>query len=108
MTHKSFKNVLDSLDYTIVDNNSQYLGTENLEIFREYLSDKRDGDYKHIEMHILPYILCQIIYIIENNFEFNNDEVKVEYIKLRKQLNNWFIQCNTHDENGNDDVHFIE
>ena len=57
MTQKSFKNILDSLDYTIVDNNTQFLGIENLETIREYLFDKRDGEYKHIEMYIPPYIL---------------------------------------------------
>ena len=36
MAHKSSINVLDSLDYTIVDNNSQYLGIENLESIRDY------------------------------------------------------------------------
>ena len=59
-------------------------------------------------MHILPYILWQINYILENNFKFNDDEIKAEYIKLRKQLINWFIQCNIPDENGNDDVDIIE
>ena len=59
--HKSFINVLDSLDYTIVDNNSQYFRSENLETIRECLLDKRDGEYKHIEMFIVPYILWQII-----------------------------------------------
>ena len=81
MAHKSFENVLDSLDYTIVDNNREYLGIENLETIRENLLDKRDGEYKHIDMHMLPYILWQINYIIENNFKFNNDEIKAEYIK---------------------------
>ena len=70
--------------------------------------DKRDGEYKHIEMHILPYILWQFKYIIEKNFKFNNDENKTEYNNLRKQLINWFIQCITQDENGNDDVNIIE
>ena len=70
--------------------------------------DKRDGEYKLTEMYMLPYILWQNNYIIENNFKFNNDKIKVEYIKIRKQIINWFIQCNTQDENGNDDVHTIE
>ena len=107
MEHKPFKNVLDSLDYTIVDNNSQFLGIDNLETIREYLLDKRDGEYKHIEMYMLPYILWQINYKIKNNLEFNNEKIKVEYIKLRKQLINWFIQCNTQ-KDGNDDVDIIE
>ena len=59
-------------------------------------------------MTILPCILWHINFIIENNFKFNNEEIKVEYIKLRKQLINWYIQCNTQDENGNDDVDIIE
>ena len=57
---------------------------------------------------MLPYILWHIIYIIEINFKFNNDEIKTEYIELRKQLINWFIQCNTQDENGNDGVDILE
>ena len=57
---------------------------------------------------MLPYFLRQTKFIIESSFKFNNDEFKAEYIKLRKQLSNWFIQCNTQDENGNDDVDIIE
>ena len=70
--------------------------------------DKRDGECKHIHMHLLPFILRQNSFIIENNFKFNNDEIKAEFIKLRRQPINWFIQCNTIDENGNDDVDIIE
>ena len=58
-------------------------------------------------MIMLPYILWQVNYIIENDFKFNNDEIKTEYNKLGKQLFNWFIQCNTQDENGKDDVDII-
>ena len=108
MEHKSFKSVLDSLDYTIVDNNSQFLGIENLEIIRNYLLDERDGEYNHVDMFELPYIFPQINYIIENNFKFTDIEIKTEYIKLRKQLIQWFLQCNTQDENGNDDVDIIQ
>ena len=99
MEHKSFKNVLDSLDYTIVDNNSQFLGIENLEMIRKHLLEKRDGEYMHWEMFALLYFIWQINYMIENNFKFNNDEIKVEYIKLKKQPNKWFVQCNTQDDN---------
>ena len=73
MEHKSFKNVLDSLDYVIVDyNNTQFFGIDNLENIREYLLNKQDGENE------LPHILWQINYIIENNFEFNDDEIKAE------------------------------
>ena len=34
MAYKSFKIVLDSLDYTIVDNNSRCFGIKNLETIR--------------------------------------------------------------------------
>ena len=50
-------------------------------------------------MFELPYALWQINYMIENNFKFNDDEIKAEYIKLRKQLIKWFVECNTQDEN---------
>ena len=47
MEHKSFKEVSDSLDYVIVDyNNTQFFGIKNLETIREYLLNKRDGEYK--------------------------------------------------------------
>ena len=107
MEHKSFKNVLGSLDYTIVDNNSQFLGIDNLETIREYLLDKRDGEYKHIEIYVLPYNLWQIKYIIENNFKFNNEQIRVEYNKLRRKLNNWFSQCNTQ-KDAKDDADIIK
>ena len=60
MEHKSFENVSDSLDYTIVDNNSQFLGIENLEMIRKYLLGKRDGEYNHVDMIQIPYFLQQI------------------------------------------------
>ena len=102
MEHNSFKNVLNSLDYIIVDANSQFLGIENLEMIRKYLLDKQDVEYADCEMFELPYILEQINCIIENNFNFNNDEIKAEYFKLRKQLIKWFVECNTQDENENE------
>ena len=108
MEHKSFKNVLDRLDVTIVDNNSQFLGIQNLEMIRKHLLEKRDEEFNHVDMFQLHYSLEQIIYIIENNFKFNKGEIKTEYIKIRKQLINFFVQCNTQDENGNDDVDIIE
>ena len=91
MANESFKNVLDSLDYIIVHNNREYLGIDNLETTREYLFNKRDGEYKHIDMYVLPNVFWQIKFIIENNVKFNNDEIKAEYIKLRKQLINWYV-----------------
>ena len=94
---------MDSLDYTIIDDNSQFLGIENLEAVRKYLLDKRDKKYNHVDRFELLYILGQIIYIIENNFEFNNERFRREYIKLRKQFIKWFIECNTQDEIGNDE-----
>ena len=57
MAHESFKKVLDSLDYTIVDNNRHYVGNDNLETIREFLLNKRDDEYKYIDMTILPCIL---------------------------------------------------
>ena len=102
MEHKSFKNVLDSLDYTIVDDNSQFLGIENVEAVRKYLLDKRDNEYNHIDMFRLPYLLEQINYILENNFEFNNEQLRREFIKLRKQKIKRFIECNTQDENNDE------
>ena len=77
-------------------------------MIRKYLSDKKDGEYNHVDMFQLPYIFEQINYILENDFEFNKGEIKSEYIKLRKQPIDWFVQCKTQDENGNDGVDVIE
>ena len=100
--------MLDSLDYTIVDNNSQFLGIEKFEMIRKNLLDKRDGEYMHCEMFESPYIFWQISYIIENNFKFNNNEINVVYIKLRIKGIRWFVEGSTQDENGTDDANFIE
>ena len=48
--------------------------------------DKRDGEYNHVDMFELPYIFPQINNIIENKFKFTDLDIKLEYIKLRKQL----------------------
>ena len=69
--------------------------------------DKRDGEYNHVDMFELPYIIEQFNYIVENNFKFTNIEIETEYFKLRKQLIKCFIHCNTQDENGNDDVDIL-
>ena len=91
------------MDYVIVDyKNTQFFGINNLETIREYILNKQDGEYE------LRYNLWQIKCIIENNFKFNDDEIKAEYIKLRKQFIKWFVDCKTQDENGNDDVDIIE
>ena len=52
MEHKSINNVLDSIDYTIVDNNSQFVGIANLETIRKYLFDEKGGEYNHVDMFI--------------------------------------------------------
>ena len=57
MEHKSSKKVLGSMDYSIVDNNSHFLGVENLEMIRKYLSVKRDVEYNHVDIMQLPYII---------------------------------------------------
>ena len=105
--YKRNTNLLDSLDYRIVDD-SQFLGIENLEAVCKYLLAKRDNEYNHVDSFDLHYILCQINYITENNFDFNNEQLGRRYIILRKQLINWLKQCNTQDENGNDEVDIIE
>ena len=76
-------------------------------MIRKYLLDKRDGEYNHVDMIQLPCNLQQINYIIENNSKFNDDEIRAEYNKLRKQLFSWFVQCNTQ-KDGNDDVDIFE
>ena len=65
MEHISSKNVLDGLDYTIVDKNSQFWGIQNLERIRKYLLVKRDEEYNHVDIFQLPYILEQNNYIID-------------------------------------------
>ena len=95
MEHKTFKDVLDSFDNIIVvNNNILCFSIDNLEAVREYILDKRDGDFEHCQIYELQYILWQSIYIIQNNFKFNDDEIKAENIKLGKQNIKWFVECN--------------
>ena len=70
-------------------------------MIRNYLLDKPDVEYAHCEMFELAYIFAQINYRTESNFKLNNDEMKAEYNKSRKQLIKWFVECNTQDENEN-------
>ena len=60
MEHKSLKKVLDSFDYTNVDNNREFLGTENPEMIRKNIIDKRADEYKHVGIFQLPHIFWQI------------------------------------------------
>ena len=80
MITETFKDILSTIDYGIVDNNPKYNGIERLEKVRNYaLKNNLDKTLIwHITDHITP--------MIEKLFHESNEKLKEDSIELRKLL----------------------
>ena len=80
MTTETFKDILSSIDYGIVDNNPKYIGIERLEKIRNsILKNILDKiPIWHITVHIKT--------MIENLFHETNEKLKEDCIELLNSL----------------------
>ena len=85
---------LNIIDDAIVEHNGKYTGISNLESIHKCLLEKRQSDF--IEDRVaLSNVLGQIHSIIENHYQFVEEDIKSEYIVLRKLILVWLIECST-------------
>ena len=84
MMTETFKDILSTFDYRIVDNKRQYNGIEKLETIRNYILK--------INLDKIPmwHITVQINTMIENLFHESNEKLKEDCIELRKILLHWY------------------
>ena len=97
MEVKSIKDCVNIFDDVIVENIGKYIGISNLENVHVYKLEKRQSDF--IEDRIaLSNVLSQINCIIENHYQFAEEDIKSEYIELRELILFWLIECCTERE----------
>ena len=88
---KSVSDCLNIIDYAIVEN---IIGSSDLENIHKYLLEKGESDF--IEDRLaLSKVLSQINSMIENVYQFPEEEIKIENVQLRKLIIVWLIECNT-------------
>ena len=94
MEMKSISDCLNIIGDVIVENIG---GISNLEIVHKYLLEK--GQSEFIEDRVaLSNVLSQINCIIEEYYKFGEEDIKNEYIQLRKLILFWLIECSTEPE----------
>ena len=95
MEVKSVSDCLNIIDQaTIVEN---IIGSSDLEDIHKYLLEK--GQSNFIEDRVaLSKVLSQIKSMIENYYQFPEEDIKNEYVQLRKLLIVWLMECNTKPE----------
>ena len=81
---ETFKDILSTIDYGIVDNNPKHNGIERLEKVRNYILKNNLDKIRiwHITVHINT--------MIENLFHESNEKLKEDCVELRKLLLHWY------------------
>ena len=94
METRTLSDCLSSIDFAIVEN-VRLVGIKKLEVIHNHLLEFRQS--KCIENRVaLLKILKQINCIIDNYSSYEDDEsIYNEYIKLRRLIIDWLIECNT-------------
>ena len=94
---KSVSDCLKIIDDAIVENIGIFIGISILENIHKYLLEK--GQTELIEDRIaLSNVLSQINSILENHYQFLEEDIKNENIQLRKLILDWLEECNTKPE----------
>ena len=73
------------------------IGSSDLEDIHKYLLEKGQSDF--IEHRVaLSKVLSQLNFMIENYYQFPEEDIKNEYVQLKKLTFVWLIECNTKPE----------
>ena len=94
MEVKSIRDCLNIIDGVVVENIGKYTGILILEIIHEHFLEKGQKDFIE-KMTALSNVPSQINCIIENHNIFTEEDIKSEYIQLRKLILAWLIECST-------------
>ena len=94
---KSVSNCLNIIDDAIVENNGKYIGILGLEKTQKYLLENDQSDL--IEDRVaLSNVFSQINSIIENYYNFFEEDIKSDYIRSRKLILVWLRESSTEPE----------
>ena len=100
MEVKAVSDCLNIIDDAIVQNIGKNITISDLENIHKYLLEKGQSDF--IEDRVaLSNVLSQINSILENYYQFPEEDIKSEYIQLRKIILVWLIECSTEPKVGN-------
>ena len=84
MKTETFKDILSTIDYGIVDNNPKYNGIERLEKIRNFILKN------NLDKIPIWHITVHINTMIENLFHESNEKLKEDCVELRKLLLLWY------------------
>ena len=84
MKTETFRDILSTIDYGIVDKNSKYNGIERLEIIRDYILKN------NLDKIPIWHITVQINTMIENLLHKPSEKLKRDCFELRKLLLHWY------------------
>ena len=88
MEVKSVSDCLNTIYDAIVETIGNYIGISNLENIHKYLIEKRQSTF--IEDRVaLSNMFSQTNSIIENYYQFDEEDIKNEYIQMRKLILVW-------------------
>ena len=97
MEMKSVSDFSNFIDDALVENNGKFNGISNLEKIHTYLLEKRQSNF--IEDRVtLSNMFSQMNSIIENDYQFDEGDIKSEYIQLIKLIIALLIECGTEPE----------
>ena len=97
MEVKSVGDYFKNIDDAIVEIIGKFIGVSNLENIHKYLLEIGQSDF--IEDRVaLSNVLSQIKSIMENQYQFVEENIKREYVQLRKLIFVWLIESSTEPE----------
>ena len=91
---KSASDCLTIIDFAIVENIN---GSSDLQDIHKYFIEKGQSDFIK-DRFALSKVLGQINSLIENHYQFPEEDLKNEYVQFRKLMLVWLIECNTKPE----------
>ena len=88
MEMKSVINCLNIIDHALIENFGKYIGISNWGNFHKNFLEKRQSDFIEDRV-VLSNVLSQINCIIENHYQFAEEDIKKEY-----RAWNWYLTIN--------------
>ena len=94
---KSISDCLNIIDHAIVENVGNYIGISSLEFIHKYLLEIVQSDF--IEDSIaLSNVLSQLGFEIEKHYHLEEEDIKSEYIQVKKIRLVWLKERSTDPE----------
>ena len=91
---KSVTDCLNIIDFAITEN---IIVSSHLENIHKYFLEKEESEFIE-DIVALSEVLSQINSMIENYYQFPEEDIKNEYVELGRLLLVWLIECNSKPE----------